>query len=82
MRLATILHEDRVGLLTENGEVIGRITLNGTFALMMFGGLGMGLLAGTIWVIVSPWIPGRGLARRFVSAHRERRAQTRAAVAG
>jgi hypothetical protein len=34
----------------------------------MFGGLGMGLVAGTIWVIVSPWIPGRGLARALATA--------------
>lgn len=68
MRLATILHEDTVGLRTENGEVIGNITFNGTMALITFGGLGMGLLAGTIWVIASPWIPGRGLARAFVTA--------------
>jgi hypothetical protein len=68
MRIATILHEDTVGLRTENGEVIGNITLNGTLALMTFSGLGMGLVAGTIWVIVSPWIPGRGLARAFATA--------------
>ena len=58
MRLATILHEDTVGQTTEAGETIGRITLNGTLALMTFSGLGMGLVAGMIWVIVSPWIPG------------------------
>ena len=68
MRVATILHEDKVGILTENGEVIGHITLNGTLALMTFGGLGMGLLAGAIWVIGSPWIPGRGVARALVTA--------------
>jgi hypothetical protein len=68
MRLATILHEDTVGLRTENGEVIGNISFNGTMALITFGGLGMGLVAGTIWVIVNPWIPGRGLARAFVTA--------------
>ena len=68
MRLATILHEDTVGLRTENGEIIGAITLNGTLALMTFGGLAMGLLAGTIWVIVSPWLPGRGLGRALVTA--------------
>src|SRR5258707_748499 len=48
MRLATIRHEDAVGVFTENGEVIGHITLNGTLALMTFGGLGAGLLAGAI----------------------------------
>jgi hypothetical protein len=68
MRLATILHENTVGLATENGELIGRISLNGTMALITFGGLGMGLLAGTIWVIVSPWIPGRGVRRAGVTA--------------
>lgn len=68
MRVATILHEDAVGLRTENGELIGAITLNGTLALITFGGLGMGLLAGTIWVIVSPWIPGRGLRRALGTA--------------
>jgi hypothetical protein len=68
MRVATILHEDSVGRLTENGEVIGEITLGGTLALMTFGGLGMGLLAGTIWVIVSPWLPGRALTRAILTA--------------
>ena len=68
MRLATILHEERVGMLTENGEVIGRISLGGTMALITFGGLGMGLLAGVIWVIVGPWIPGRGLGRAAITA--------------
>ena len=62
------LHEDTVGLTTENGEVIGNISFNGTMALITFGGLGMGLVAGTIWVIVSPWIPGRGMARAFMTA--------------
>ncbi len=68
MRLATILHEDTVGQTTEAGEIIGRITLNGTLALMTFSGLGMGLVAGTIWVIVSPWVPWRGLTRALVTA--------------
>ena len=67
MRLATILHEDTVGLTTENGEVIGRISLNGTMALITFGGLGMGLMAGMLWVIVGPWIPGRRLVRAVLT---------------
>ena len=68
MRLATILHEDTVGLRTENGAVIGDITFSGTLALMVFSGLGMGLVAGTIWVIVDPWIPGGGLVRALLTA--------------
>lgn len=68
MRLAAILHPNAAGIPTENGEVIGRITLEGTLALMVFGGLGMGFLAGTIWVIVGPWIPGRGRQRAIATA--------------
>jgi hypothetical protein len=68
MRLATILHEDTVGRLTEQDAVIGAITFNGTMALITFGGLGMGLMAGMIWVIVGPWIPGRGLRRASMTA--------------
>src|SRR5215213_7874066 len=45
MRIAAILHPRAVGLTTENGEVIGAITLSGTLALLVFGGLGMGLVA-------------------------------------
>ena len=68
MRLATILHEDAVGLATENGELIGRISFNGTMALITFGGLGMGLLAGTIWVVISPWLPAGRMRRAAVTA--------------
>src|SRR5439155_21179344 len=68
MRVAAILHEDAVGRTTENGETIGAISLSGTLALMAFGGLALGLLAGAIWVIVSPWVPGRGVRRALLTA--------------
>lgn len=67
MRLATILHEDTVGRFTEMDAVIGAITLEGTMALLIFGGLGMGLMAGMVWVIVRPWLPGEGLGRALVT---------------
>ena len=67
MRLATILHEDTVGRLTEQQAIIGAITFEGTLALLLFGGLGMGLLAGMIWVIVREWLPGHGLGRAVVT---------------
>jgi hypothetical protein len=67
MRLAALLHGDAVGFLTENGNRIGDITLIGTLGLVAFGLVG-GLLAGTIWVIVSPWIPGRPRTRALLTA--------------
>lgn len=67
MRLATILHEDRVGLVTEMDAVIGAMTLNGTLALLIFGGLGAGLMAAVLWVVVRPWLPGSGLGRAAIT---------------
>ena len=68
MRLATILHEGTVGIFTEKGFVIGEIDLRESTAFLFFSGVGIGLVAGTIWVIVSPWLPGRGLGRASVTA--------------
>jgi hypothetical protein len=58
MRIAALLHPDAVGALTENGNRIGDITLGGTLTLVRFGIISCAM-AGAVWVIVSPWIPGR-----------------------
>ncbi len=67
MRLATILHEDTVGRVTEMDAVIGAMTLNGTLALLLFGGLGVGLMAAVLWVAMRPWVPGHGLGRALIT---------------
>jgi hypothetical protein len=67
MRLAAILQGDAVGAVTQNGNRIGDITLVGTLGLFAFG-LVAGLLVGTVWVIVSPWIPGRPRTRALLAA--------------
>jgi hypothetical protein len=55
-----------VGVTTENGNRVGDITFNGTFALVMFVGLPVGLLGGMLYAIVEPWLrrarPWQGLA--------------------
>lgn len=68
MRVAAMLNPDATGRLTESGEAIGAITANGTLALLFFGGLLNGLLAGLIWVIASPWIPWSGGRRILAGA--------------
>lgn len=68
MRLAAALNPDAVGLETENGNVIGDITLSGTLALLVFGGFLTGLIASVVWTTVSPWIPGTGLRRALLAA--------------
>lgn len=57
MSAAAVLNPDATGFQTENGELIGAFTLNGTLALMLFGGLGGGIVLGLLWVIASPWLP-------------------------
>ena len=66
MRLAALLVPEATGLTTENGNRIGDITQDGTMFLIL-GGIILGLLAGTVWVVVSPWIPGRGLVRALIT---------------
>lgn len=67
MRLAALLVPSSAGGRTENGNVIGDITVDGTLALLMFGGVAMGILGGTIWVMVAPWLPA-SVGRRAVAA--------------
>lgn len=63
MRLSAMLNPERRGILTENGNVVGEITVAGTLELLLFGGVFGGLLAGFIWVIVRDWLPSSGAPR-------------------
>lgn len=67
MRVAAIFHPEAAGLLTENGNAIGDMTLGGTLFLLLFGVI-FGVMAGGLWVIVSPWIPGRTSIRGILTA--------------
>jgi hypothetical protein len=57
MRISALLNPEREGVLTENGNVIGEITLDGTLELIFFAGVFGGMLAGFVWVIVREWLP-------------------------
>jgi hypothetical protein len=67
MRIAALLDPTSVGSLTSNGNRIGDITAGGTVGFVVFGGLVFGAYAAVLWVVVSPWIPGRGLGRALAS---------------
>jgi hypothetical protein len=67
MRLIALLIPDSAGAFTENGNRIGDITLGGSFGLIFFAGLFVGIFVGTIWVVVSPWLPRR-LGLRVLAA--------------
>jgi len=67
MRIAALLHPEAVGALTENGNRIGDITPGGTLGLVLFG-LITCAMAGAVWVVVSPWIPGRAGVQALLTA--------------
>src|SRR3972149_1503214 len=60
MSAAAAVNPDATGLRTEAGEVVGVVTAQGSLGLLVFGGLASGIVAGIVWVVVSPWIPGTG----------------------
>ena len=68
MRLAALLVPAADGLPTENGNRIGDITVGGSLALILFVGLFVGATAGTVWVVVRPWLPGSGIVRALATA--------------
>lgn len=67
MRIAALLHPDAVGALTDSGNRVGAITPGGTLTLVLFGLISCAI-AGAVWVIVSPWIPGRAGVRALLTA--------------
>jgi len=68
MRIAAAINPDATGMRTDNGELIGAITVNGTLAVLIFGGLLNGLLAAVLWAIASPWIAWSGWRRLAAGA--------------
>lgn len=67
MRTAALLVPEAAGRLTDNGNRIGEVTLPGSLALVVIGASVFGLIGATIWVVVSPWIPGRGRSRAVLA---------------
>jgi hypothetical protein len=68
--LAVTAGDDAQGRITEADEVVGRIELDGTIGLYLFGGVLPGLLSGAIYVLIRRWLPaGRFGGVVFGSLH-------------
>jgi hypothetical protein len=63
MRISAMLDPDMEGAFTENGNIVGEVTLGGTLELLFFVGLFGGMIAGVLWVTVREWLPDRPLLR-------------------
>jgi hypothetical protein len=67
MRIAGALVPEAIGLRTENGFPIGRVTLDGTLGLVLFGGAAASVFLAVTWVVISPWLPRRLAARALLA---------------
>ncbi|HXV33369.1 MAG TPA: hypothetical protein VD769_05105 [Gaiellaceae bacterium] len=68
MRLLALADPDARGIITENGNVVGEITLGGTVGLILFAGVPAGVLAGLIVFGARRWLPAPLLWRGLVLA--------------
>ena len=66
MRISALAAPEVRGMLTENGNVVGEITLAGTIALMVFAGLSSAIFGTGAFVVARPWLPRGTVARGLV----------------
>jgi hypothetical protein len=66
MRLSALAATEARGALTENGNVVGDITLAGTVSLMLFAGVGSAIIGAGSFTLLRPWLPSGTVARGLV----------------
>ena len=66
MRLSALAAPEARGALTENGNVVGEVTLTGTLALMLFAGVGSAILGAGAYTLLRPWLPSGTVVRGLV----------------
>jgi hypothetical protein len=66
MRLAALAAPEARGAVTENGAIVGEITLAGTVALMVFAGIGSTVFGSGAFLVAGPWLPRRTVRRGLV----------------
>ena len=66
MRISALAAPEVRGMVTENGNVVGEITLAGTIALMVFAGLSSTVFGTGAFVVARPWLPRGTVARGLV----------------
>lgn len=66
MRVAALAAPEVRGTLTENGNVIGEITLAGTIGLILFAGVGSAVFGAGGFTVARPWLPRSTALRGLV----------------
>jgi hypothetical protein len=61
MRVSAVLAGPAsIGMRTDNGNIVGEITLPGTIALVAFAGVANGLIGGLVYAALRPWLAPLG----------------------
>jgi hypothetical protein len=66
MRLAALAAPEARGVLTENGNVVGEITMAGTIGLFIVAGVSSAILGAGAYTVARPWLPRSTIARGLV----------------
>jgi hypothetical protein len=66
MRLAALAAPEARGVVTENGNVVGDITLAGTVGLVVLAGLASAVVGAGVLTVVRPWLPETPAVRGVV----------------
>lgn len=66
MRLAALAAPEARGALTENGNLVGDITLAGTIGLMIFAGAASAIFGAGAYTVIGPWLPRSAVPRGLV----------------
>ena len=61
MWILAVVNSEVSGIPTENGNIVGEITVGGTLGLLIFGGIFTGIIGGLFYVMIRRWVPGTGL---------------------
>lgn len=63
MRIIALADSSKNGLITENGNIVGEVTLDGTLGLLFFAAVFFGTFGGLLYIAIRRWIPGSGLGK-------------------
>ena len=66
MRILAMVNEEQAGVMTENGNIAGEITVGGTLGLIIFVGLVSGVIGGFGYVLIRRWLPSGRFLRGIV----------------
>lgn len=66
MKISALADPSELVRVTENGNIVGDFTIEGTLGLLVFAGLFPGILAGGLFASVRPWLARSGRKQSLI----------------